>query len=284
MLLSLLVIFSVNAWAQVGSKSGGGGGGGFTQTYTQRSAERFNILDWLTEQKRAKSAQDAKYGSIRKGMLVKPDLVLHFASGTSKLNRDGTDLGEVREVFGRAQLFFDDVFTSGNSTRLLNVDIGFEGFYGQTSEFKVDANSSQLKWERKCSGGGLLLRPLGRSSQDTGLTVKGGYIDIKQSGFWGNTTSEVGLFGPYLGAEAKIYLANFLGLRTEYTAALETTSDSLAGKWKMQRFTYGAFLELFMLELEAHAGQAEWTFTPTTTSVSVKDNEKLVGFSASLFF
>src|SRR4029079_7139094 len=95
---------------------------------------------------------------------------------------DGVTLGKDTRGYGRLQFLLDDLFTRGSRTKSLNIDLGLEGFYGQTTLFAVDATSSQLSHSYTESGGGLLIRPFGRSSQDTGLLLKGGRSEERRVG------------------------------------------------------------------------------------------------------
>jgi hypothetical protein len=129
------------------------------------------------------------------------------------------------------------------------------------------------------------VRPLGRSSQDTGLLLKGGYVSLDTQGLWYNSTTPNNIYASYLGAEAKVYLLLFLGLKADYENFLETNAGgSLSGKWKMQRFKYGAFVEVAFLNLAAYLQSVEIILTPTSTNTAIKETSTGYGLSASLHF
>ncbi len=293
LLLSMILTISIgeNSWAagKYGTYNGDGGGSGpassISETQARRSTERFNILDFIKNQQSAVNAQNSKYGrGGGGGSGPYLDLGLGYSQDTGPVTRDGITIGKDSRSTGRIQFFLDDLITRGNRTKLLNIDLGVEGFYSLTTGFTQDSAFTQTSHTYKETGGGLLIRPIGRSSQDTGLTVKGGYVSVDETGLWANNTLPTTLYAPYLGAETKLYLLNFLGIYGDYQNMLETSSTSLAGKWKMQRFKYGAFLEIYLLNLSAYLVSTEMNFTGNTSGVMVKELYSGAGFSATLYF
>lgn len=277
----LLILISSMATAQAGA----GGGGAIAETQTRRSAERFNIIDWIRSNQATVSAQNAKYGrggGGGSGPYV--DIGLTYSQDMGFFTRDGVEIGKDTRGTGKIQFYLDDLITRGNRAKLLNIDLGAEGFFSQTTNFLANSGVTQSAHSYREMGGGLLIRPFGRSSQDTGLAVKGGYVGLDETGLWANNQTPTSLYGIYLGAEAKIYLLNFLGIYADYNNVLETPVNSLNGKWKMQRFKYGAFLEIYLLNLSAYLLSNEMILTNNATAVQVKENYSGVGFSATLFF
>ena len=287
--LGFLILYSfgsvVLAGDYGGSKSSAGGSGSAVgQTQERRSSERFNILDFIRSQQASVNAQNAKYGRGSGGHGPYPDLNLTYEQNSGPVTRDGAPVGKDFRAQGRIQFLFDDLMTKGDRKTLLNIDLGVEGFLAQTTSFQADATSTQVSHSYSETGGGLIIRPFGRSSQDTGLLVKGGYVGFSETGLWNNNQSQISLYAPYVGAEAKIYLLNFLGLRAEYQTAFETAASALQAKWKMQKFTYGAFLEISLVNIEAHLISSEFVLTPNSTSAPSKETYSGVGFSGSVFF
>lgn len=287
-IIRVLAIFSVvschlisfEAHAQNQSSSGSYIG----QTQQRRAAERFNILDFVRSQQAAVSAQNAKYGKGNYSPGPYVDVVLSYAQDSGNVTRDSIELGKDTRGQARLQFLLDDLFTQGNKKRSLNIDLGFEAYYGQTTKFEPAATSTQASHSYTETGAGLLIRPFGRSSQDTGLLVKGGYANITETGLWFNNQNPVSIYGTYLGSEAKLYLLQFLGLKAEYQNFLETESSALSGKWKLQRFTYGAFLEVYLVKLGAYFMSTEMVLTPSATGTAVKEVYSGVGFSGTLYF
>jgi hypothetical protein len=255
-----------------------------SQTQSRRSGERFNIIDWIRSNQAARAAQDAKYGrggSSGRGPFT--DFVLSYRVNPTTLARDGETLGKYSAHTGKFQFLLDDLFSSGNKTRTLNTDLGFEVSYTQTKDFTVQEGGSQARFEYKELSGALLIRPIGKSSQDSGLILKGGYLNIDEQGFWFNSSQLVTLYAPYFGAEVKLYLFPFLGLRAEYDQSFESQVGLLGGKWKTGRFLYGAFLEIYLLNLEAYIFSNDSSFTPDGGTL-IKEQLNGTGFSATLFF
>ncbi|MBX9766570.1 MAG: hypothetical protein K2X47_04805, partial [Bdellovibrionales bacterium] len=127
------ILFALPAIAQ---SSGGGGSdrngskSGIVETQKSRSRERFNILDWLANQKRITSEQDSrlvKSGSLGSGL----DLVLRYHTHNAILARDGVNLGSGKWTSGQVLIFFNDLVSSGNKERNINVDVGFEGMLNE---------------------------------------------------------------------------------------------------------------------------------------------------------
>ncbi len=287
-MLILVSLFSSFAFAAGDYGGGGGNQGGQSyigQTQSRRSQERFNILDFIRDQQKAVNSQNSKWGrggSAGNGPF--PDFNFSYFADSGDVTRDGSKIGKDTRSMGRVQFLLDSLFTAGNKTRLLNIDLGVEAFVGQTTKFEADPLPGQEKHAYTEMGGGILIRPIGRSSQDTGLILKGGYVNINETGLWSVSQGQVSIYGTYLGAEAKLYLLPFLGIRGEYMSVLETKSDVLQGKWKMQRFTYGGFLEVYLLNLGVHLISTEMVLTSESTGVAVEEVYSGVGFSGTLHF
>ncbi|MCC6276999.1 MAG: hypothetical protein IT289_03675 [Oligoflexia bacterium] len=283
LLAALILVFSSITYAQ--SRDLGGGGFNIGATQSRRSSERFNILDWIRSQQAAVRAQDAKYGRAGGGGPGPyPDLTLTYWQDQGDVTRQSTKLGKTVRNAGRVQFLLDDLFRQGNKTRTLNIDLGFEAFLSQTNQFTPEPSITQQTHKYSEMGGGVALRPIGRSSQDTGLLLKAGYVHLDQTGLWSNTQSPISMYATYVGAEAKLYLLPFLGGRAEYFSTLETEIGSLNSKWKMQKFTYGAFLEIFLINLEAHLFSHEFVLTEAATANSTKEIHTGIGFAGSLHF
>ncbi|HEX4922707.1 MAG TPA: hypothetical protein VFV50_01425 [Bdellovibrionales bacterium] len=254
------------------------------ETQKRRSAERFSIIDWIREQNATRAAQDARWGrggSSGRGPF--PDFVLHYRTSPMTISREGTKVGTASVATGRFQFLLDDLFSSGNRMRVINSDLGIEFSYAQAKDFLADTAFTQSKYEFKELSGAFLIRPIGRSSQDSGLTVKAGYHNFEETGFWTNTTTPENLYGMFLGADVTLDLVPFLGLKGEYQHGLEGPAGSYTGKWKISRFTYGAFLEIYLINLEAFMFNNEAVFTPDA-GAPVKETQTGTGFGASLFF
>lgn len=269
-----------------GGPKGNGAFSSIRETQSQRSAERFSILDWVWNQKRAVSAQNSRWGrGSGGGSGVVTDVTFNFSKDSLTIKRDSTTVGKTENSFGRAQVYLNNLVAVGNSKRSINLDIGAEGFYGSTTKFLPDETYNQTKSDFNQLGGGLIIRPFGRSSQDTSLVLKGGYINATETGYWTNSTLPQSLYGTYLGAEARLYLLPFLGGKAEYFSVLENEVKSLSGKWKMQKFSYGGFLEIGLIEIGVQIVSSEFIFTSDDTSVSiVKDLHTGIQFSTIMFF
>ncbi len=276
----LSLFFCATGWAAGRS----GGGGDFTAKYQQRQGQRFDIISYLFEQKKIRAAQDAKYGAGGGGKWFYPDAVAYYARATPTVQRNGTEIVTAVAQTARLQFLLNGLITEGSQRRLINIDVGSEGFYDTVTGFKESAASGQMAFENAFYGGGLILRPFGRSSQDTGLMFKGGYLSGKEKGFWFNDSVERSLSSMYYGGEAKLYLLSFLGARAEYISSVDASSAELGGKWRMQKTTYGGFVEVLLLAIEAHIYTTEWRFSSDSTGVETKDTSSGVGFSASMFF
>ncbi len=276
-----LLLFSCVAFAQRQQA----GNSYIGQTQARRQTERFSVLDWIMKNKKTIGEQNSKYG-VGKGVGSGPypDMVIQYRTDRSRVSRDGTELGDDERGSGRLQFLLDDMFTTGNKNRLMNIDLGVEGFYSKSAKFKALDSVTQLAHSYTETGGGMVIRPYGRSSQDTGFMVKGGYMDVDYSGLWENANTLKKVWGFYVGAEAKMYLLPFLGVYGDYLTALERDIEGLNGKWSMYRFIYGAFIEVYVLNLQAYVIDTEYGFTPNSTGIKIKEVSKGVGFAANLHF
>lgn len=272
----IIFLFSLSAFAQNNSF--------VSQTQNRRQGQRLSIYDWIMQNKQAIAAQNSRYGSGGGSSGPYPDLVLQYRADRSRVTRDGIELGDDERTTAKMQFLLDDLFRGGNHSFLLNVDLGVEGFYSKTSNFKALAESTQVAHSYTETGGGLLLRPFGRSSQDTGLLVKGGYINVDYIGLWENSETPKKVWNYYLGAEAKVYLLPFLGVLGDYMTVPENEIEGIGGRWSMYRFLYGAYIEVLLLNLQVYIVDTEYSFTSTATQTKVKEFSKGVGFAATLHF
>lgn len=257
---------------------------GVQETQSQRAAERFNILDWIWSNRKATSSQDSKYGRGAKGGGPTTDIVLQYFTDSGDVKREGTLLGKDYRSTARVQVLLDNLFTAGNKFRSMNVDLGLEGFLGQTTKFEVASPGTQEQHSFSELGGGLMIRPVGRSSQDSGFIVKGGYVGVTETGLWSNSTLPQALYGPYLAAEGKLYLLPILGGRVEYQSVLETEVSSLNSKWKMQRFIYGGFLEISLINAGVYLVTTEHVLTHSATGAITKETYTGVGAMGLMHF
>jgi hypothetical protein len=275
----------VEAYGSSGtSGSDSGSFSGIAETQQRRASERFDIISWIRGNQATIAAQNSKYGYSKGGSHAWLDVVGDYRQDAGTVTRDSVTLGKDTRATAKLQAMLDDLFVRGNTTRSLNIDMGVEGFFSQTTNFTPDPASPQVSHSYDEMGGGLLLRPFGRSSQDSGLIAKGGYMNFTETGLWTNSQTQVSMYGTYLGAEAKLYLLPFLGVEGEYRTVLEQQVDALAGKWKMQRFTYGAFLEIYLLKIAAYLTNTEMILSPLDGSAPIKEIYNGVGFSGTFYF
>jgi hypothetical protein len=262
-----------------------GAGGSFNQKYQARKTERFDIISFLTNQKKTISAQNARYGSSGgKGFHINPDLALTYLYEPSVLTRDSAALGKAETSLVRGQFLMNDFISEGGTRRLINIDLGLEAYYLQTQHFAIDKTSTQIDFKTAESGAAILIRPFGRSSQDTGLMLKAGYLNMAETGLWTSTNSSVrSLANFYYGAEAKLYLLPFLGVLGEYDLSASQNDSSIGGTWSMTRSRIGGFIEFHLLAIGAMVTTANYKLAPTS-GVEINDVDKGVSFFASVFF
>ncbi|MCM2283068.1 MAG: hypothetical protein NDI61_14595 [Bdellovibrionaceae bacterium] len=272
----------LSACPSAAQDSDGGGGGSFYEKYKRRQSQRFDLIGYLSDQKRIRAEQDAKWGYVKDGLPFEPDLTLSYFQLGGDLER-GTKLGEVTEKGGRAQFFMNGLLSSNNKRRAINIDLGFEGYY-RSSTFTASAGSVQTDWASTETGGAILLRPFGRSSQDTSLFFKAGYGTFDTKGLFSASDAAKSLASGYWGGEAKLYLLPFLGARAEYASTFEKEDIAWAAKWKQTRLTYGAFFELFVISFEAQIFETTYQLTPTGGGTPTQDTQKGMGLLGTLHF
>jgi hypothetical protein len=270
-----------------GSSSGGASSGasGIGETQQRRAAERFDIIGWIHSNNAQIAAQNSKYGySKGGGSHAFTDIALFFTQDSGPVTRNSATLGKDNRSTGKIRVMWDDLFINSSQKKSLNIDLGFEGNLSQTTSFTVDPSSTQAGHTYSELGGGVILRPFGRSSQDTGLLVKGGYVNVNETGLWTNAQTPYSMYATYLGAEGKLYLLPFLGIEGDYSMTLEQEIDALQGRWKMQRFTYGAFLEIYLLKISAYLMSTEMDLTLLSGSAPIKEIYSGLGFAGTLYF
>ncbi len=283
--LTFLIVSPAYAEGPGPGTAGSGIGGGIGEKYQKRKAERFDLFSYLLNQKRVLAAQDAQYGRGGgiKGIPLFTDIALTYSKQESDIRRQDSLLGTAGGFLARGQFLVNGAISQGGQTKLINIDLGIEGFYSATDKFVATSGVTQNPWTNKEYGGALLIRPFGRSSQDTGLLLKGGYLRLQETSHWTSGVQTEMLSSAYAGAEAKLYLLGFLGAHAEYQTTFSTHSETLGGGWNYTRVKYGAFLEILLLSVEAYVQTTTYQLK-TDTNLSYKDQSQDVGFSATLFF
>ncbi len=278
-LIILFQNFAVQADEVLGSS------GSFNQKYQARKTERFDIISYLSNQKKTISAQNARYGSGGgKGFHINPDLALTYMYEPSGLTRSSSTLGKAETSLVRGQFLMNDFISEGGTRRLINIDLGLEAYYLQTQHFIVDKASTQMDFKTGESGAAILIRPFGRSSQDTGLILKAGYLTLSETGLWTTANSTLrSLSNFYYGAEAKLYLLPFLGAIGEYDLSGSQNDSSIGGTWSMTRSRLGGFVEFHLLALGALVTTTNYKLAPTS-GTEINDLDQGISFFASLFF
>lgn len=142
---ALLVSNPSFSQSSAGGSDRSGSKNGIVETQKVRSRERFNILDWLANQKRITSEQDSRLvrnSSLGSGL----DLVLRYYTHSATLARNGAGIGSAKWTSGQILVFFNDLVSSGNKDRNINVDVGFEGMLNEHGLFQPSAGGSQTSW------------------------------------------------------------------------------------------------------------------------------------------
>ncbi len=269
-------------FAAGGVRAQEGGSGGFYEKYKRRQSQRFDLIGYLSDQKRIRAEQDAKWGYVKKRWPFEPDLALSYFKLGGDVER-GSKLGDFSSQGGRIQFFMNGLLSDNDRRRAINIDLGFEGYH-LSGAFLSSPGSPQTRWASTESGGGLLLRPFGRSSQDTGLLFKAGYAKHDTVGFWGASAPSRSFASAYYGGEAKLYLLPFLGARAEYAATAAREEPGVGGKVSRSRLTYGAFLEIFAIAVEAQIFESTYQLKPTGGGTSVTDSYKGMGLVGTVYF
>lgn len=257
-------------------------GGSWTQKYEGRKNSRFDLISFLSEQRKIRSEQNSRLSAGGYFKLFTPDIAMEGWMSNAQVKRAGSELGSGQFTGGRLQFLMNNLFSQGTSRRLINIDIGFEGFYDDFSSWKPATGSSVTAARALYSGGGLLIRPFGRSSQDNGMLFKIGSGKVSSTGLLGSSV-DTDINDIYYGGEARLYLLPILGIKGEYLRTNGAKNTNLGGALIMTDIRYGAFLEFYLLQLGAHVHTREWS-VDLDAGGNIKDTQSGLLFTVGLFF
>ncbi|MGE5087373.1 MAG: hypothetical protein ACM3MG_13800 [Bacillota bacterium] len=239
LLLSCIIVFSFEAWAQNGGRSRWSGGYDFTQKATKREAGRWSLSDWLAI--RDKNRLMDQWLSMNSGS------PFEFMVGGSYLSYKTTSS--------------DTSIAETSSTSFSGEFSAYAQLVGLGAEY---SNNTAEKYNDL--SGIFNLRLLGNSIQTTGLTLSYGMRTREMNGATQTRLSQQ--FGQ---AELQLYLTKFFGFDGKYRYFLPTTNDVL-GDVKEDYSELGLFIDFNALRIfGAWYKESQKNKTPAATDETITD-------------
>lgn len=243
-----------------------------TTVQEERETTRWTLTEWLRIKERMKMMDVwlAMFSDPKKDRFA-PELMLSYGMTRGSLAHASGGAEQTAALSGKAgkaQLWLTNLVSSTVGIRMLNVDLGVEGFQRQTGSFQPEAATGTTPVDEtpgdmrtlKTSYYSGNLRVFGKNVQDSSLVLKYGRYSTANAIAGIQTTS-----GAAAGAELQLYLFRWLGLEGNYMRY-----DKAAGSY----YDYQAYIEISLLRFSGGPYMEEWTKTSDETGLEVKTKEK----------
>ncbi|MDA9951048.1 hypothetical protein N9D31_00605 [Oligoflexaceae bacterium] len=259
------------------------------ETQEYRKSTRWTLTEWLRIKERMKMMDVwlAMFSDPNKDKSFRPELNLNYGIHNGQFSVTGTNNHEadLTGKYARVQLWLTNIITGTLGIRMLNIEIGAEGYWrisdnaldlltgdADTYEDPVLQNISAQHY----SGN---IRLFGKSIQDSSIVAKYGQYEVINTLHLGeNLFPATPMEGVFLGAEVQFYLFKAFGLESNYheyqKAENEESTASLIGSY----IDYGAYLEISLFRLMFGKYEENWTVTDPNGAYDVKGS----GYTAGL--
>lgn len=278
------------------------------KTQEERENTRWTLTEWLKikERMRMMDLWLAMFSDPKKDRF-QPELMLSYGMTQGQYNYKAADGraedGGLSGATGKAQLWLTNLISSTVGIRMLNVDLGVEGFKRTSGGFaakQVTAAAAAATDGGTGSSGAATdplvgdrgfeneyytgnLRIFGRNIQDSSLVLKYGRYSAKNTILdnvaESETTSQKGIVA---GAELQLYVMRWLGAEGNVLKYGDATgakgSEALSGTY----VDYMGFVEISLLRLMGGVYQEEWSTTRDAENVKTSERGTFAGLKLQL--
>jgi hypothetical protein len=236
-----------------------------TTVQDERESTRWTLTKWLEIKERMKMMDLwlALFSDPKKDKF-EPELMLSYGitRGTMGVtDQTGKQTADLAGNSGHAQLWLTNLVSSTIGIRMLNIDLGAEGYQHETGAFApaavdasgsvADAGATRSVRTRYYTGD---VRIFGKNVQDSSIVFKYGRYDTK------NTIAAVERHGVAAGAELQLYFFRWLGAEGNYMVYGD--SHGYKGSDATQHgsyYDYQGYIEISLLRFSAGPYREDWT-------------------------
>ena len=235
-----------------------------TTVQDEREQTRWTLTEWLKIKERMKMMDVwlALFSDPKKDQF-QPELMLSYGMtrGTMTVDVAGrTQTDALAGNVGRAQLWLTNLVSSTIGIRMLNIDLGLEGYQRLTGTFQPAAVAGSVTEPegdahalrtRSYTGA---LRLFGKNVQDSSIVFKYGRYDTH------NALAGLTKSGAAAGAEMQLYLFKWLGVEGNYMAYGDAkTARGADATQRGAYYDYQAYIEVSLLRLSGGPYREQWT-------------------------
>ncbi len=259
------------------------------ETQEQRESTRFTLTEWLKIKERMKMMDLwlAMFSSPEKDRFS-PEINVIYGQHQGTVNWDSNGeagSGSLTGQYARGQLWLTNIISGTVGIRLLNIDLGGEGYMRMTGAPDGTPDSS-LSYERTINSQYYAgnLRLFGKSIQDTSLVAKyGAYSVTNNIPFLADSPMKATYQGVVYGGELQLYLLKFLGMEGNYLA-YQDTRGGVVGEPGADGTSWdgGVFIEISLLRLMAGKYEERWNLGTDTEKYSTIDSGYIFGVKLQL--
>lgn len=246
-----------------------------TRTVEEKKSTRFTLDEWLKTKERMRlmdvwlaMVTDANKAKFR------PELSFEYQNlhGTHTVER--SDQSSSAQAFG-TKIWLTNLVSGTTGVRTLNIDLGGEFRHKEG----ISKNNSSHVSSKKIQYATGSLRLIGKSSQDSSLTLKYGRFSAENPLLTSSPQSETKRVGPVAGADLQLYITHFLGAEGTYTRFGTGSSLKQDLPFEGWESCYSGFVEISVLRLGF--GMFDEKFSHRSES-GITDVSREQGYVASL--
>ncbi len=254
-----------------------------TKVQEERQSTRWTLTEWLRIKERMKMMDVwlAMFSDPKKDTF-RPELNLSYA-----VTRGAADAGgSVNGKQGRGQLWLTNLVSSTVGIRMLNIDLGLEGFHRDaTWDDSVAGEAASLTAPGPSAVAGHFGHSYytGKSIQDSSIILKYGEFRATAPLVSDDTTAAdlVGAAkaarGKVAGAELQLYLFKWLGAEGTYTSFTGRRPGGDVPVASGTYIDYLGFVEISLLRLMVGRYEEEWQFDNSAGKATTKEHGVLGG-------
>jgi hypothetical protein len=237
----------------------------------------------MSDQRRIRAEQDSRLPKSSAWSWFNPDLVLLLRAQANGAPSpfSGPSLASQQ---GQLQFLLNGLVSEGSPRRAINVDLGLEYAGEQLAPKERNlAEAPVISDQFVRQSGSLLLRPFGRSSQDTMLLGRVGWTRIRSlvevSGVGPGAIEGQGLSW---GAEARLYILPVAGLHVDWSQTAPIQIEAWQAKAQLSSTRAGVFFEIGFLQIGANWVEHVWSRESGPNGAAL--SERRVAFEGELGF
>ena len=231
------------------------------ETQEYRQSTRWTLTEWLRIKERIKLMDVwlAMFSDPKSDSKFRPELNLNYGIHKGRFAVGGDTQKESSEISGKylkGQLWLTNIISGTIGIRMLNIDIGGEGYLrlsdnavdlatGSADDFTADS-INQISTKHVSAN----IRLFGKSIQDSSLVAKYGNYEALNTLHMGDNLYEPSIqTGTFYGGELQLYLTKVFGIEGNYHEYQKQNNPEASQNLGGTYYDYNAFIEISLIRL-----------------------------------